>query len=155
MRRVLLVLSTVLAAVVAVAGPAAAARAQDYVRGNAFNGAGTVVFSVTSDPDGSNVRGRVRFVESDGKRRQNVYEGIATCLVVRGNQASVAGTIVSARGPSTQPVTNFVLAVEDLSPATPFADGLFYLLITAPLDCFNPGGTGSIQRGHVVVHDAP
>jgi hypothetical protein len=157
MRRVLLVLTAVVTAVLTLAGPAGAAcRPMDLAEGNATTYQGTAVFRVTSNPDGSNAHGQVRFTVDAGNGRHNVYTGRATCMETLGTQARVYGLITSSSGPTKQPYKAFTLTADDNSPATPYPDLMYFEFFSSPPGfCLTLPGGGTVNRGYVIVHDAP
>jgi hypothetical protein len=157
MRTLFAALAASLVAVV-IAAPAGAAAGSDKARGHVDQGAQIVDFSATSNFNGTEPRGSVKFTQPNSDPN-TVMTGAVTCLSVVGNTFQATGPITSVRNnqfPGFSPMS-FVIQGSDggkfgTAPDTFFAQVSFFN--PAPLTCAaNPMGQ-PVVNGDVIVEDA-
>jgi hypothetical protein len=156
MRTLLAALALSLGAVV-LAAPAGAAADADKVRGHVDQGTQIVDFSATSNFNGTEPRGTVKFTQPNSDPN-TVFTGTVTCLSVVGNTFQATGPITAVRNnqfPGFTPMS-FVIQGSDggkFGTAPDTFSGSVSFFNPPPLTCAANAAGSPVVNGDIVVED--
>lgn len=157
MRRVLTALAVVSIATTMFPPPAGAAASADKVRGRVDQGAQMVDFSATSNFNGTEPRGTVKFTQPNADPN-TVFTGTVTCLSVVGNTFQATGPITSVRNnqfPGFSPMS-FVIQGSDSGKFSPSPDtfsGSVSFFNPPPMTCLANAAGQPVVDGDLIVQD--
>jgi hypothetical protein len=156
MKRLLAALTLALLVSFAVgAGVAYADHGTDYARGNVDQGAQEVRFSASSNFNGTEARGTVRFIFRNNDP-DLVVTGEVTCLTVVDGLFEAHGIITDVRGGTTS-ANQFIIRGSDSGKfaTTPDTFTGFTVFSPTPIECPTTPFPGSpVTDGEVIVHDS-
>jgi hypothetical protein len=156
MKRLLAALTLALLVSFAVgAGVAYADHGTDYARGNVDQGTQEVRFSASSNFNGTEARGTVRFLFRNNDP-DLVVTGEVTCLTVVDDQFEAHGIVTDVRGGTTG-ANQFLIRGSDSGKFDTTPDtfsGFTFFSLTLPTCPTIPTPAGPVTDGEVIVHDS-
>jgi hypothetical protein len=156
MKRLFVAMSLALLVSLAVgAGVAYADHGTDYARGNVDEGPREWRFSASSNFNGTDPQGTVRYMEANDDPNL-VITGEVTCLLVSGNTASIVAEVNTVRGGTTF-AQSMILSMTDSGKFQGLSDTFRGLLSSSPATgvCPPPGTFQSpVVDGEIIVHDS-
>jgi hypothetical protein len=159
MKRLLAALTLALLVSFAVgAGVAYADHGSDYARGTVNQGFQEWKFSASSNFNGTDPQGNVKFTRTDFDPNV-VVTGRVTCLLVNGSTASIVAEVTDVRGPGGQFsfARSMLISATDSGRFSNNVPDLFNGFVSsAPATnvCPPPGFQGTVLDGEVIVHDS-
>ena len=157
MKRLFAALSlALLVSLVVGVGVANADHGSDYAKGNVDFGTTAWRFSASSNFNGTDPQGTVRFI-NDSQDPNLVITGEVTCLLVTGNTASIVAEVNTIRGGTSSFAQSMILTMTDSGKFQNLPDTFRGFTSSSPATSVCPPPDtfqSTVFDGEIVVHDS-